>query len=82
MYVLSSNKKHDTALRSTWLSLQHLVPPNRPSFIIILLGDSKMKDGSNSTASGAVISLSKWAVFRQWAVRGDFQLCWEAVRCD
>lgn len=82
MHVLSSNKKHDTALRSKMAVFTTPRPPNSSSFIIILLGDSKMKDGSNSTASGAVISLSKWAVSRQWAVRGDFQLCWEAVCCD
>lgn len=40
------------------------------------------RDSSYSMAYGAVIFLSKWAVFCQWSIRGDFQPCWEAVCCD
>ena len=42
----------------------------------------KGRGSSYSTASGAVIFLSKWAVFVSGPWEGDFQLCWEAVCCD
>lgn len=47
---------------------------SQPSLIIILLEDSKMKgtDSSSSTASGAVIFLSKWAVFVSGPWEGIF----------